>query len=114
MRAVRYLGSKFWLFSAAISFFGSLSFLALALPFPDKLPPAVGMALFGGSLFFFMAAMLTSALGMMTLLLRGFEPDARLAIVGRMISDATMTGLLVFFYLPPWIVLMGFGYFVRR
>jgi len=110
----RYWGSRFWLFSAAISLIGSLLFISLALPFPAALPPAVGIVLFGGILFLFMAAILVSALGLMTLLLRGFEPDARVAISGRVIADANLALLLLLLYLPPWITILGLGFFLRR
>jgi hypothetical protein len=63
---------------------------------------------------FFSIAMLASLLGLMTLVLRGFAPDARVEIRRRVIAGAWMAFLLLLFYLPPWVILLGYRFFLIR
>ena len=113
-KGIRFTGSRFWLVSAAGSFLGSLSFLATALPLPDILPPQLALILIGGSVIFFMISILSSILGVLTLLLRGFKPDARLEVFGRQFSGAAMSLLLLPLYFPPWVIIVGYALFFRR
>ena len=61
-----------------------------------------------------MSAMLASLIGALTLLLRGFKPDARVSIGRREISESGMALLLMPFYLAPWGIILGLGPFLRR